>query len=90
MPNNYGERLKSWIKIFQNKNDFKIVFWGCLGSQSTIPFGTPAEIQREVEKLCREMGRGGGYILSSAKALQPETSIENAVEVVEAFTNQGD
>jgi len=66
----------------------KIVFWGCLGSQSTIPFGTPAQIRNEVQKLCQEMGKGGGYILSPAKALQPETSTENAVAVVESFTKQ--
>ncbi|MCI0494614.1 hypothetical protein L0Z72_06370 [candidate division KSB1 bacterium] len=68
----------------------KIVFWGCLGSQSTIPFCTPREIKSEVQKLCKEMGKDGGYILSPAKSLQPETRTENAVAVVEAFTNQGD
>lgn len=67
----------------------KIVFWGCLGSQSTIPFCPPSEIKNEVQKLCKEMGKGGGYILSPAKALQPETPTENAVAVLEAFTNQG-
>jgi uroporphyrinogen decarboxylase len=67
----------------------KIIFWGCLGSQSTIPFRTPDEIKKEVQKLCHEMGKGGGYILSPAKALQPETPTENAVAVVEAFTKQG-
>ena len=66
----------------------KIIFWGGLGSQSTIPFGTPQEIHDEVRRLCREMGRDGGYILAPAKGLQPETPIENAVAVVEAFTNQ--
>lgn len=67
----------------------KIVFWGCLGSQSTIPFGTPEEIKKVIQKLCHEMGKGGGYILSPAKALQPETPTENAVAIVEAFTKQG-
>lgn len=66
----------------------KIAFWGALGSQSTIPFGTPREIHDEVRRLCREMGRDGGYILAPAKGLQPGTPIENAVAVVEAFTNQ--
>jgi uroporphyrinogen decarboxylase len=66
----------------------KIVFYGCLGSQHTIPFGTPAEIQAEVRRLCREMGKGGGYILAPAKALQPETPVENAVALIEAFTQQ--
>ena len=66
----------------------KITFWGGLGSQSTIPFGTPEEIKAEVSKLRREMGRGGGYILAPAKALQPGTPIENAVAVFEAFTGE--
>jgi uroporphyrinogen decarboxylase len=63
----------------------KITFWGCLGSQSLLPRGTPDQIQREVRRLRREMGVGGGYILAPAKPLQPETPTENAVAVVEAF-----
>ena len=65
-----------------------ITFWGGLGSQSTVPFSTPQGIKTEVAKLCREMGRGGGYILAPSKALQPETPTENAAAVVEAFLQQ--
>ena len=63
-----------------------ITFWGCLGSQSTIPFGTPDSIKTEVRKLKREMGKGGGFILDGAKQLQPDTPVENAVAVIDAFT----
>ena len=66
----------------------QITFWGGLGSQSVVPFGTPAAIKAEVAKLCREMGRGGGYILGPSKAIQPETPTENAAAVVEAFLDQ--
>lgn len=66
----------------------RITFWGGLGSQSTIPHGTPEAIRNEVARLCREMGRGGGYILGAAKALQPETPTENAAAVVESFLAQ--
>lgn len=65
----------------------KITFWGCLGSQSTVPFGTPETIHAEVARLRREMGRGGGYILAPAKPLQPETPTPNAVAVLDAFAN---
>ena len=65
-----------------------VTFWGGLGTQHLTPFGTPDEIRAEVARLCAEMGRGGGYILAPAKGLQPETPTENAVAVVEAFTNQ--
>jgi len=64
----------------------KIAFWGCLGSQSTVPFGSPEEIHAEVGRLCSEMSRGGGFILSTAKPLQPETPTENAVALVEALS----
>ena len=62
-----------------------LCLWGGLGSQRTIPFGTPGEIRGEIRRLCTEMGRGGGYILGTAKSLQPETPTENAAAVVEGF-----
>ena len=66
----------------------RITFWGGLGSQSVIPFGTPDEIRAEVARLCCEMGKGGGYILSPAKPLQPETPTQNAAAIVESFLQQ--
>ncbi|MBZ0309294.1 MAG: hypothetical protein K8I82_24730, partial [Anaerolineae bacterium] len=65
-----------------------IAFWGGLGSQSILPFGSPDEIHAEVQKLCQEMGRGGGYILAPAKPLQEDTSAVNSAAVVEAFLEQ--
>ncbi len=66
-----------------------ITFWGGLGSQSIVPFGTPTEIRAEVSRLCAEMSRGGGYILTTAKSLQPETPTVNAAAVVESFLEAG-
>jgi len=66
-----------------------ITFWGGLGSQSTIPYGTPEEIKHEVQHLVREMGSGGGYVLAPAKGIQPETPVENMATLVESFTEQG-
>ena len=66
-----------------------ITFWGGLGSQSTIPHGTPQEIKEEVQRLVGEMGKGGGYILAPAKGIQPETPVENMAALVGSFTDQG-
>jgi uroporphyrinogen decarboxylase len=63
----------------------KITFWGCLGSQSTIPFGTPTELREEIRSLRSHMSRGGGYILAPAKPLRSETPTENAIALVEEF-----
>jgi uroporphyrinogen decarboxylase len=65
-----------------------IGFWGCLGSQSTIPFGTPQEIKEEVRKLRREVGKNGGYILAPAKPLQIETPLENEIALYEVLVEE--
>lgn len=62
-----------------------LAFWGGLGSQSTIPFGTRSTIFEEVRRLCTEMTPGGGFILAPAKPIQPGTPPENAAAVLEAF-----
>ena len=61
---------------------------GGVGSQQLLPFGTPDKIRAEIRRLCREMGRGGGYILGLAKAFQPETPTLNAVAAIEEFLGQ--
>jgi uroporphyrinogen decarboxylase len=66
----------------------RLAFWGCLGSQSTVPFGTPDEIRAEVAKLKSEMGRGGGFILETAKSVSADVPTANAVAVLEAFTGR--
>ena len=77
---------------YELKNRFgdRITFWGGLGSQSLIPFGTPDQIHTEIRRLASEMKKGGGYILSCAKALQPETPTENAVAILEEFIAWGE
>lgn len=66
----------------------RIALWGGLGSQSLVPFGTPAQLQAEIARLASEMGRGGGYILAPAKPLQADTPLANALAILEAFTRQ--
>jgi uroporphyrinogen decarboxylase len=59
-----------------------LTFWGGLGSQSTIPLGTPADVRREVrERLA--LFREGGYILAPAGAVPTDAPVENVVAIVE-------
>lgn len=64
----------------------KISFWGCLGSQGILHFGSPAEIRAEIFRLHELFKRDGGYILAPAKPLVDGMKLENAVAVVEAFS----
>ncbi|MBI5117060.1 hypothetical protein HZA56_11355 [Candidatus Poribacteria bacterium] len=62
--------------------------WGGLGTQQVLPFGTPERIRKEIRRLISEMGKGGGYILAPAKPLMKEVPTENAVAVIEEFSQQ--
>jgi uroporphyrinogen decarboxylase len=64
-----------------------LAFWGGLGSQSTLPLGTPADVRREVlERL--ELFEDGGFILAPAGAAPAETPAENIVEIVRTAREQ--
>ncbi len=68
----------------------QLTFWGGLGSQSIIPFGTPEALREEIRKLAAHMRQDGGYILACAKTLQPETPTENAAAILEEFLALGE
>jgi len=60
-----------------------LTFWGGLGSQSTLPKGTPDDVRREVRERL-ELFRGGGYILAPAGAAPAETPAENIAAIAGA------
>ena len=47
--------------------------------QTTLPFGAPDAVRREVEGLIAVLGKGGGYILGPSHAIQAGTPPENIV-----------
>jgi len=63
----------------------RLSFHGAIDIQHTLPHGTPAEVQAEVQERCEILGRGGGYICASAHYLQADTPLEN---IVAMYTTQ--
>ncbi|MEJ2208526.1 MAG: uroporphyrinogen decarboxylase family protein [Anaerolineae bacterium] len=57
----------------------RLSFHGAIDIQHTLPHGTPEEVRAEVLERCRILGRGGGYICTSAHYLQADTPLENIV-----------
>lgn len=62
----------------------RLSIWGTVSVQRTLPFGTPAEVRAEVRARIRDVGHGGGFILSPAHVLGPEVPWENIVAFFEA------
>ncbi len=59
----------------------RLSFWGCLGTQTTLPFGTAEEVADVCRKLIEVVGAGGGLLISPTHVVEPEVPYEN----VEAF-----
>lgn len=61
-----------------------LVFDGTVGTQTTMPFGTPEEVRELVRERKRTIGRDGGLILSPTHVLEPEVPVENVTAFFEA------
>ena len=71
------------VAIKQQYGD-QLSFWGTLGTQTTMPFGTPRQVRRVCEKMIREVGRGGGLGLAPTHVLEPEVPWANIQAFVDA------
>ncbi len=59
----------------------KICFWGAIDEQRLLPFGSLANIRKNVEDILKVFGNNGGYILSPAHNIQPDVKPENIIEL---------
>jgi uroporphyrinogen decarboxylase len=58
-------------------------FHGAIDTQTTLPFGTPDDVRREVRERVAVLGAGGGYILAPTHNVQPDTPLENVLAMYE-------
>lgn len=65
----------------------RLAFHGGLSTQRTLPYGSPAEVRTEVERLLAA-GARGGYILSPAHAVEDDVPLENILEFIAVAKNQ--
>ena len=62
----------------------RLAFWGAVGTQTVIPFGTPAEVRATVQRCFATLGRGGGYVCAPSHDLEPEVPWDNIAAFVDA------
>ncbi|HEY9088499.1 MAG TPA: uroporphyrinogen decarboxylase family protein [Anaerolineaceae bacterium] len=68
-----------WMDMAKIKAQYgeRIAFHGGIDLQHTLPYGTPQEVAQEVRDRCNILGRGGGYICTSAHYIQADVPVEN-------------
>jgi uroporphyrinogen-III decarboxylase len=64
----------------------KLCFWGSIDEQHTLPFGTPAEVGKEVITRVTTLGKNGGLIIGPTHHVQLDTSLENFWAMVNTIT----
>jgi uroporphyrinogen decarboxylase len=76
-------------EALHRKYGARLTFDGCIGTQSTMPFGTPDEVRARVKALIEKFGRNGGLILAPTHVLEPEVPIENIETFASACREYG-
>jgi len=61
----------------------KLAFCGLISTQQTLPYGSAEDCRREARHRLGVITPGGGYILSPAHCIQPDTPLENILAVYE-------
>ncbi len=59
-------------------------FWGTIGTQTTMPLGTPEDVKREVSRSLKIAGRKGGLLCTPTHLLEPDVPWENIEAYVQA------
>ena len=67
----------------------RLSYWGGVDIQNVLPRGTPYEVEQEVMKRVRTLGRGGGYILGPSHNIQPDVPLENILAFYRAAKEHG-
>lgn len=71
--------------IFEMKRIYgkRITFDGGIGTQVTLPLGTPEQVREEIITCAHVLSKDGGYVMETTKPLRPEVPTENAVAALE-------
>jgi len=76
--------------VFLKKNyGDRLAFWGGLGVQSVIPFGTPEEVRQHVQRQIEILGNNGGYVVAPSHCLERDTPWENFKAMIKAMDDFG-
>ncbi len=78
------------MDIFAIKKHYqgKLSFYGGIGIQSLLPFGTVDEVKRGVQNILDVIGKNGGYIASPSHALPKDIPCENILAMLDVLKNQ--
>jgi uroporphyrinogen decarboxylase len=80
------------MDVFEMKKKYgdRLCFHGGVGVQSVLPYGTPDDVRKNVQRLLKAVGDGGGYILAQAHpdGILGDAPVENIIALIETVRKQ--
>jgi len=77
------------INEVKRRYGHRVCLVGNIDLRYTLTRGTPAEVEVEVRDRIEHVGRGGGYIISSANSITSYCKLENVLAVRDAVARYG-
>ena len=62
----------------------RISFWGTIGTQQVLPFGTPDDVRKTVFSRLEKCGPKGGIVIGPTHLVEPEVPWENLLALFDA------
>jgi uroporphyrinogen decarboxylase len=78
------------MNIYDIKREFgkDLTFLGGVSVQHLLPHCSAEEVRAEIRRMIREIGAGGGFIISPTHTLGPDIPLENLAVMVEELLHQ--
>ena len=73
-------------EIYRAYHD-RVVLWGTIGTQTTMPFGTPDDVRTKAREMLELAKKEGRLILAPTHLLEPEVPLENLDALTETVRN---
>ena len=61
-----------------------LTLWGAVGTQTTLPYGTPTEVRSVVREYMRRLAPGGGYVIGPSHSINRDVPWANVLAFYEA------
>jgi len=67
----------------------RLSFSGAIGTQTTLPHGTPDDVVTAVKTMIDTVGEGGGFLVAPTHVLEPDVPWENVLAFIDAAQKYG-
>ena len=67
----------------------RMTFCGAIDTQDLLPYGSPDQVRREVQRVITALGPGGGYMVASVHTIMDDVPPENILAMVDEVEEFG-